>query len=86
MTRHGQSEGNVAGRLQGWQDAPLTALPLGPRSYDADNCSITYVHFPPVDAHDGGNDPWLGCLRGFNETRHLHDDTALQLANVDVEL
>jgi len=27
--RHGQSEGNVAGRLQGWQDAPLT--PLGER-------------------------------------------------------
>src|SRR5690349_12094826 len=29
LIRHGESEGNVTGRRQGWQDAPLT--PLGER-------------------------------------------------------
>ncbi len=90
LARHGPHDNVIAVTHGGFIKAYLQATglddPLGPRSYDADNCSITYVHFPPLDAHDGGNDPWIGCLRGFNETRHLQDDTALQVANVDVEL
>jgi broad specificity phosphatase PhoE len=49
--------------------------PMGPRSYDADNCSVTHIQFMGSDADDGGSEIWsVGCLRIFNQVEHLRDE------------
>jgi 2,3-bisphosphoglycerate-dependent phosphoglycerate mutase len=58
--------------------------PMGPRSYEADNCSVTHIQFMGSDTGDDrGGEIWsVGCLRIFNQVEHLRDEDS----DVDEEL
>lgn len=50
--------------------------PLGPRAYDAANCSITHVQFLADEGGSNGEIWSVGCLRQFNYVEHLQEDEA----------
>ncbi len=48
--------------------------PMGPRSYEADNCGVTHIQFMGSDS-DSDSEIWsVGCLRMFNQVEHLRDE------------
>ena len=50
--------------------------PMGPRSYEADNCSVTHIQFMGSDtADDRGGEIWsVACFRILNQVEHLRDE------------
>lgn len=62
--------------------------PLGPRSYEAANCSITHVQYMTDDT-SGSSAIWsVGCVRDFNSVSHLDEDASdlVPANNVDLAL
>jgi probable phosphoglycerate mutase len=78
VAQHSSSDNVIAVTHGGVIKAYLTAAglddPMGPRSYDAANCSITHLQFLTDDT-SGSAALWsVGCVLDFNYVSHLDDD------------